>query len=419
MTASLRALLWQRVTRPWHHANEARRTGIHRLMEGAMTEAPRDLVRATLAIVLICGLGVTTLWVMRPFIPAIVWAATLVVASWPLMLRVQHRLWGRRSLAVIAMTLALLLAVAVPVSLAIGTIGAEGRTIVALSDSIIAFKVPSLPHWLPAVPVIGKSVAQTWANAAHRALGDLVPDLTPYAGQATRLLVAAIGGLGAACEQFLLTLVVAAILYARGEAVGAFAERVVYRIAGQRGDASLDLVVHAIRGVALGIVVSALIESALGGAALAAAGMPFAALLAVTIFVACVLQVGPGIVLFPATLWVFWQGDVVWAALLLVMTIIVIVLGNALRPILMKKQAQLPLLLILAGVLGGLAAFGLVGIFLGPTVLAVSHALLQAWLGEDAPLVRSGQASSFEERSQSSPGNFTPDRRAISAGAET
>jgi predicted PurR-regulated permease PerM len=348
-----------------------------------MAQVQRDVARTTLAVMFIGGLALATFWVMRPFLAAIVWAATLVIATWPIMLRVQRQLWGRRWIAVIVMTLALLLVVIVPFWLAIGTIVANAGRIFALVETAASFKIPPTPAWLHTIPIIGTPVAQAWVGVTDMGLGDLAPSLAPYAGEAARWFVSAIGSLGMAFIQLLLTIIVSAILFTHGERAAAFARRFGHRLAGDRGEDSVRLVVYAIRGVALGIVVSALVESALGGAALAAAGLRFASLLTAVIFMACVTQIGPGIVLIPAVAWMYWTGDDTWATFLLAATVLIIVLDNLLRPVLIKKGAHLPLLLILAGVLGGVAAFGLVGIFLGPTVLAVTYTLLQAWIAED------------------------------------
>jgi predicted PurR-regulated permease PerM len=348
-----------------------------------MAQVQRDVARTTLAVLFIGGLALASFWVMRPFLAAIIWAATLVIATWPLMLRVQRRLRGRRWFAVIVMTLALLLVVLVPFWLAIGTIVANAGRIFALGEAIASFKTPPAPDWLHTIPIVGAPASEAWAGVTDMGLRDLAPSLAPYAGQAARLFISAIGSLGTAFVQFLLTIIVAAILYAHGEQAAVFARRFGHRLAGDRGEDSVRLVVHAIRGVALGIVVSALAESALGGAALAVAGLRFASLLTAVMFMACVMQIGPGIVLIPAVVWMYWTGDGTWATFLLAATVVVVVGDNLLRPVLIKRGAHLPLLLILAGVLGGVAAFGLIGIFLGPTVLAVTYTLLQAWVAED------------------------------------
>jgi len=140
---------------------------------------------------------------------------------------------------------------------------------------------------------------------------------------------------------------------------------------------------QAIRGVALGVVVTAVAQSVLGGIGLAVVGVPFASLLTALMFMLCLAQIGPGLVLIPAVVWMYYSGDALSATVLLAFTIVAITMDNFLRPLLIRRGADLPLLLILFGVIGGLIAFGLLGIFLGPTVLAIAYTLLNAWMGED------------------------------------
>jgi predicted PurR-regulated permease PerM len=359
-----------------------------------MVQVPSDIARTTFAVLFIGGLGVASFWVLRPFLAATVWAATLVVATWPLMLRVQHRLWDRRWLAVIVMILALLFVVVVPFWLAISTVVANAGRLGAFAGSLAAFRMPPTPNWVHTIPIIGASVAQAWADVANMGVSELAKDMSPYAGQAVRLFVSTIGDLGRAFVQFLLTIVVASVLYIHGEDAADFVRRFGHRLAGDRGVESVGLAAHAIRGVALGVVVSALIEAALGGAALAVAGLPFAALLTALIFIACILQIGPGVILIPAVIWSYWKGNPAWATFLLAASIVVIVLDNLLRPVLMRRGAQMSLLLVLAGVLGGISGFGLVGIFLGPTILAVAHTLLVSWMAADQSVGVPGACSS-------------------------
>jgi predicted PurR-regulated permease PerM len=134
--------------------------------------------------------------------------------------------------------------------------------------------------------------------------------------------------------------------------------------------------------VALGVGVTALVQAVLGGIGLAVAGVPFAGLLTAAMFVLCIAQVGALPVLVPATIWVFWQGETGWGIFLVVWSTVVGTLDNFLRPVLIRLGADLPLLLIFAGVIGGLVAFGLVGIFVGPVLLAVSYTLLDSWIAD-------------------------------------
>ena len=121
------------------------------------------------------------------------------------------------------------------------------------------------------------------------------------------------------------------------------------------------------------------------GLGLLIAGVPFAGLLTALIFMLCIAQLGPLPLLVPAAIWTFWSGSTGWGIFLVVVATIVATLDNVLRPLLIRRGADLPLLLIFVGVIGGLFAFGLVGIFVGPLVLAVAFTLLQAWIGDVGP----------------------------------
>jgi predicted PurR-regulated permease PerM len=130
------------------------------------------------------------------------------------------------------------------------------------------------------------------------------------------------------------------------------------------------------------VVVTAVVQSGLGGIGLAIAGVPFAGLLTAVMLLLCIAQVGPSPVLVPAVIWLYWNGEAAWGTFLLVWSVVVVTMDNVLRPILIQRGANLPLLLIFAGVIGGLLAFGLVGIFVGPVVLAVAYTLLKAWIND-------------------------------------
>ena len=144
--------------------------------------------------------------------------------------------------------------------------------------------------------------------------------------------------------------------------------------------------------MALGVGVTAIVQALLGGIGLAIAGVPFAGLLTALMFMLCIAQIGALPVLVPAAIWAFWDGSTGWGVFLVVVSVVVAALDNVLRPVLIRLGADLPLLLIFAGVIGGLLAFGLVGIFVGPVVLAVAYTLLEAWIsdGEAPPPVDPG-----------------------------
>ena len=347
-----------------------------------MAEIGKDLARTVLVIVFLAALIGGSLWILQPFLPAIVWAAMVVIATWPLLRTVQAKLGNSRGLAVAVMTASILLVFVVPFWLAIGTIVRHSGQIIDWAEHIAATGLPPPPTWLESIPLVGSPLANAWRELANDDLPQLLQKSRPYAGMVTRWFVAAMGGLGAVLVQFLLTVVIAGIMYAQGENAASTARRFGWRLAGARGEQAVVLAGQAVRGVALGIVVTAFIQSATGAFGLFVAGIPYASVLSAVMFMLCIAQLGPGLVLVPAVIWLFVTGDTGWGIFLTVVTIAAITMDNFVRPILIRRGVHLPLLLILGGVIGGLIAFGLIGIFLGPVILAVAYTLFRAWLYE-------------------------------------
>jgi predicted PurR-regulated permease PerM len=340
-----------------------------------------DLAQRTLGIVFIVGLLALCLWILRPFLPAIAWGATLVIATWPVLLSLQTRL-GSRGRAVTVMTLALLLVLVVPIWLAIDTIAANSDEIVRIAGSASEIQVPPPPDWLSGVPLVGPRLSAAWQTAADSGARELLVKIRPYAGMVTQWFIGAVGSFGSLLVQFLLTVAVSAVLYLRGEAAAAYALRFGTRLAGERGRLAIVLSGKAIRGVALGVVVTAFIQAACSAFALAVTGVPYASILSALILMLCVAQLGPALVMLPAVGWMYWSGESLTGTILLAMTIPCMLMDNFLRPVLIRKGVDLPLMLILVGVIGGLVAFGLIGLFLGPTILAVGYTLFDAWIAE-------------------------------------
>jgi len=345
-----------------------------------MSDTSRDLARNMLQVVFLGALVAGTFWILQPFLLASIWAATIVVATWPVMLFVQARLWGKRGLAVTVMTLALLLMLLVPLTLAITTIAYNADRIVGWANTLMTFRIPPPPGWISGLPVVGAWLADQWAQLTAIGLEGVSARLAPYASTVAGWSAARVGGVGMMLLQFLLTVVIAAILYAHGETAAAGVRRFARRLDGVRGEGVVDLSAQAVRAVALAVVVTAIVQSVLGGIGLVIVGVPFAPILTAIMLLGAVAQVGVGPVLIPAVGWLYWKGDSVWATVLLVWAVVVLSLDNFLRPLLIRKSADLPLLLIFTGVIGGLIAFGIIGLFIGPPVLAVAYTLTMAWL---------------------------------------
>jgi predicted PurR-regulated permease PerM len=346
-------------------------------------DRPLDLPRITFQLVALGALIASSFWIVRPFLVASIWAATIVVATWPVLLHVQAWLGGRRSLAVAVMTITLLLVLVVPLYFGIATIVANARNIADWSKSLTTLTVPPPPAWLAAIPVVGAKLAGSWQELAAAGPEEISARVSPYARGFVLWFVGAVGGGGLLLLQFLLTVIIAAILYSNGETVADGADRFARRLAGTQGENAVHLAAQAVRAVALGVVLTAILQTLLAGAGLAIAGVPFAPILTVGIFILAVAQVGPALLLVPSVIWVYARSGAIWGTGFLVWSIFCGTFDNFLRPLLIKRGAHLPLLLIFAGVIGGLVAFGVIGLFIGPMVLAVAYTLLVDWVSDD------------------------------------
>ena len=343
----------------------------------------RDLARTTLVVLAIGSLMVASLWILRPFVPALIWATMIVVATWPLLLKLQKRLWRQRWLAVSVLMITLVLVFVLPFWLAISAIVTNADEIAGWSKSLSTLQLPQPPDWIRSVPFAGEKIYLRWLELTAFGPEELASMATPYAQEAMHWFAAEVGSFGLMAVQLPLTLIIACVLYFWGEKSADGAHRFGRRLAGERGERAISLAGRAIRAVALGVVLTALAQSLLGGIALWVAGVPFAGILTSVMFLLALAQIGAVPVLLCAAAWLYWKGSVGWMIGLIVWSVIVGSLDNIMRPLLIKQGADLSLLLIFAGVIGGLIAFGLVGIFVGPVVLAVAYTLLETWMREE------------------------------------
>lgn len=342
-----------------------------------------DLPRIIFGVLFIATMIIASFWVIQPFILGLAWAAMVVIATWPLLIKLQKLLWGRRSLAVMAMTLLLILLFILPISLMIGSLVDNSGPVIAWASTLGKLHMPELV-WLQSLPMFGDKIYNSYHALVNAGGAALLAKMQPYFGQTATWFVVQAAHIGRLLLHCTLMLLFSVILYARGEQVALGIRHFAVRLGTERGDAAVLLSGQAIRAVALGVVVTALVQSVLGGIGLALSGIPAATWLTVLILICCVAQLGPLLVLVPAIIWLYWSGDTTWATVLMIWSCVVATLDNVLRPMLIRMGADLPTLLILLGVIGGLLAFGLIGLFIGPVVLAVSYRLLTAWMDEAA-----------------------------------
>jgi predicted PurR-regulated permease PerM len=343
-----------------------------------------EVTRTTLAVILIGVLIAACFWIMQPFLYAIIWAAMIVISTWPLLISLQSRLGGRRWAAVVIMTLILLCILFIPLILTVMVTIDKAQELFALSQSPFAgFKLPAVPVWVEKIPLFGRKIVSLWDQYGSLETSRLTELISPYYEKILLWVVAQAENFGLIIINSLVTIVIAAILYVHGEAAGKGVCRFVRRIAGEHGENAALLAAKAVRSVALGIVVTAVIQSFLTYAGLLLAGIPGVVLLTAITFIMCVAQVGPLVVLVPVTIWLFYNDHSGWGWFMIVWTVVIETVDNSM---LIKKGVDLPLLLIFAGVLGGLISFGILGLFIGPVVFAVTYTLLKEWISSGEAL---------------------------------
>jgi predicted PurR-regulated permease PerM len=292
----------------------------------------------------------------------------------------QARLWGRRSLAVAVMTVGILAVIAVPLTVAVVTVADRAVDAVAWGRAFVDQGLPALPEWLVGLPLVGPRLADGWQRLATAHAEDVAARLAPYTRVIAAWLIGHASSIGGLLLQCLLTVVVSAILYAKGEAAAGGVLAFARRLAGTEGIRVAVLSAGAVRAVALGIVVTALVQSVIGGIGLALTGVPNVVPLTSVMVLLGVAQIGPLPVMLGAIVWLYADGQTFWGTVLVVWGVVTVGLDNILRPVLIRRGADLPLLLIIMGVIGGLLAFGVIGLFVGPVVLAVTYTLLVAWV---------------------------------------
>jgi predicted PurR-regulated permease PerM len=346
---------------------------------------PVDLARILLILVILSLLIFGSLYIVRPFLPALIWATMIVVATWPVMIAVQNRMGRRRWVAVSVMLTGLLFVIVVPLYAAVSTIAEHGGDIVHEAEALPNYALPPPPGWMHDVPIVGGRVENEWQELSDAGPGGILAHIKPYAMLVVQWLLAHARTVGALAIHLVLTITIAGILYAHGETAHTMAQRFAIRVAGDRGAAAVHLSAMSIRAVALGIVATAAAQAILGGLGLFVTGVPGAGVLTAVILVFCLAQIGSAIPLAGAVVWLFYHDRQLAGVELAVWTVLIIIFDKVLRPVLIKRGVDLPILLILTGVIGGLFAFGIVGLFIGPVVLAVTYTLPQAWVNETMP----------------------------------
>ena len=325
------------------------------------------------------------LTVLAPFVSALLWAVILSFSTWGLYERVLTLLGHRRGLSALVMTLGLAVLLLVPVVIVGAQLGENLDHIAGAARRLLDRGLPPAPAWLGGLPGVGSYLESLWntlpgaspsSMSGTEAIAWLNAQAKPFSGWLLQR------GLDVGQALLQLTLSVFASFYFYRDGVQAVARlrAGMERIAGKRAQALIDLAARTIRGVVYGILGTALAQGITAAIGFSIAGVPGPLLLGVATFVVSIIPAGPPLIWIPAALWLLNEGHAGWALFMTGWGILLVSgVDNVVRPWLISQGAALPFLLVLLGVIGGLLTFGFIGVFLGPTLLAVGYAMLREW----------------------------------------
>jgi predicted PurR-regulated permease PerM len=351
--------------------------------EGPLSRADGQRIeaRATDFVVRLAILGLFAYWsleVVAPFLPVVIWAAVLTVALYPAYAWLARRLGGRRRLAAALVAGVALVTVLGPLGM-LATSLAGSLRFLAVGFQAGTIRVPPPPPGLADWPLVGDRAQEAWALAStnlEAALKQYGPVLLPAGG----VVLGKAAAIGVDMLKFVAALVIAGFLFVPGPGLAAGVARFASRLIAPRGAHFVALAGATIRNVSRGVIGVALIQALLAGVILEAFGVPGAGLIAFVALILGIVQVGPGLILLPVIVWA-WAAMASGPALALTVLLVpVMLVDNVLKPILMARGLATPMLVILTGVIGGALSHGLIGLFLGPIVLAVFYELILAWV---------------------------------------
>ncbi|MDR3353298.1 MAG: AI-2E family transporter [Zoogloeaceae bacterium] len=348
-----------------------------------MTQDPKQLAQVSLILLLILG----CLLVLYPFLAAVLFAGVVSVTTWPLYERLLRLLRGRRTLAASVMTLILIVGMLVPTVFLTITLGNTVQR--AVGEQLIPFLHAidlggEVPAWVSRLPA-GNRIIEYWQQITGNR-EELIELLRSAYEPARRLALHSISLAGNGILQLVLVIFIGFFLYRDGIALTGFLKIAAERLGGKLGLELLHLARMTVTGVMAGIVGTACAQALVAFIGLLIAGVPGALLLGMATFFLSMIPVGPPLIWGGAAFWLYQQGEPGWAIFMALYGLLIISsVDNLVKPILISRTASLPILLIALGVFGGVLAFGFIGIFLGPTLLALAHALFLRWVGAAHP----------------------------------
>jgi predicted PurR-regulated permease PerM len=333
--------------------------------------------------------------VLLPFLSALLWAIILSFSTWPIYSRLEKLLGGRPTLAALAMIIVVAMFLVLPILIVAVSLADNVSALAAAFRRVLAEGPPAPPNWILDVPLVGHRLFERWQSVAADG-AKFSATLQPYVGDAANWILGLGASAGASIAQLALSLFIAFFLYRDGASAVMRLRVAAERLAGNRGQALLTVAGSTIKGIVYGVLGTNLVQGVLAGFGFWLSGVPGAFLLGLLSFFLTTIPTAPLIVWVPAVLWLFHNGDTGWTIFLAIWSILVFgPLENILRPYLISRGSDLPLVMVFLGMIGGLLAFGLLGIFLGPVLLAIGFSLVEEWCSSQhaavAPPVEAGR----------------------------
>jgi predicted PurR-regulated permease PerM len=341
------------------------------------TPIDRWVAVAVLAIIV-----VGCFFVLAPFLTALIWGFILVCTTWPLYRWVRRLVRGSDGWASLIMTLGIAAVVIGPFVVVGFSLADDASKLLELGKRFLSEGPPQAPAWVATLPLIGPRAAVYWNDM----IGDRTQLLAEFKANLEPIRnVAIVSGaaLARGLVQLAFSVFIAFFLYRDGERMARRLMGTIVRIFGERGRHLATLAVNTTRGVVYGILGTALAQGVLAAIGFEIANVPAAALLGLVTFFLSPIPIGPPLVWLPAAAWLFFHGQTGWAIFIIVWGVAVVSsVDNFLKPLIISRGSNMPFALVLLGVLGGAVAFGFIGVFLGPTLLAIGYALLAEWSRE-------------------------------------
>lgn len=339
-------------------------------------------IEAAIRIAVIGALVYWCLQIIGPFVMLLIWGAIIAVAVYPAFVRIEKVFKGRKGLSATVMTVGLLIILLVPTLFLVSTLveGLQG-TAHGLRDGTL--RIPPPPEGVSTWPVIGKQLAGLWTMASEN-FESLVAKVGPAAVDVGKVLLSSAASVGLAILMFVGSVIVAGVLLAYSDKASRFAQKFAARLAGEQGGDYVTAAESTVRSVAIGIIGIAFIQAVLAGMGMLVAGIPGAGLWAFVCLLLSITQIGGLPVLLPAAIYMFATADTLPAVLFAVWAVFVGLIDNILKPILLGRGTETPMLIVLIGSIGGMVVSGVVGLFVGAVIFTLGYKLFLVWLEGNA-----------------------------------